>query len=182
MCATAADRITPVPMAPPRTPGRTRTPVPTSAPSDVRVMLDSLPVPLRVTAGDQSEGGIAFEAELPWLAVGTGLNVQLPSGVEQTGRIHSFEMGVTPTGSARLRIFAEISPRGCLPTEALARRASRPGETRRARSSVWRLACVVGTFIGAYAGWPEPALRSLVDVADVAALFAQVAALFAVGT
>ena len=182
MCATAADRITPVLMAPPCTPGGTRTPVPTSAPSDVRVMLDSLPVPLRVTAGDQSEGGIAFEAELPWLAVGTGLNVQLPSGVKQTGRIHSFEMGVTPTGSARLRIFAEISPRGCKPTEALARPASRPGETRRARSSVWRLACVVGTFIGAYAGWPEPALRSLVDVADVAALFAQVAALFAVGT
>jgi hypothetical protein len=181
MCATAADRITPVPMAPPLTPGGTRTPVPTAAPSGVRVMLDSLPVPLRVTAGDQSEGGMAFEAELPWLAVGTGLNVQLPSGVKQTGRIHSFEMGVTPTGSARLRIFAEISPRESLPSEALARPAPR-GETRRARSSVWRLAFVVGTFIGAYAGWPEPALRSLFDVADVAALFARVAALFAVGT
>jgi hypothetical protein len=144
-------------------------------------MLDSLPVPLRVTAGDQSERGIAFEAELPWLAVGTGLNVALPSGVQQTGWIRSFDMGVSPTGSARLRIFAEVSPPGGLSSEPLARPAPRTSETPRARSSGWRLALVVGAFIGTYAGWQERALRSLFDIADGAAVFAQVAALFAVG-
>ena len=168
MCATAADRITPVPVALPRTPAGTPTPVPTSAPSDMRVTLDSLPVPLRVTAGDQSEDGIAFEAELPWLAVGTGVDVELPNGVHQTGWIHSFDMGVTPTGSARLRIFAGVSPPENI--------SSKPPA-----SSVWRLALVAGAAIGALTGWHAPALRSLFDGAEVAAVVAQVAALFAVG-
>ena len=133
MCATASDRITPVPVALPRRPAGTPTPVPTSAPSDMRVTLDSLPVPLRVTAGDQSEHGIAFEAELPWLAVGTGVDVELPNGVHQTGWIHSFDMGATPTGSARLRIFAGVSPPENLSSELPARPVSRPNEARRAR-------------------------------------------------
>ena len=168
MYATAADDITPVPGALPGTP----MPVPTSAPSDVRVTLDSLPIPLRVTAGDQSEDGIAFEAELPWLAVGTGLNVESPSGVQQSGRIHSFGMDVTPTGSARLRIFAEVSRPGCLRSEPPARPGPQASETRPARSSAWRLALVVGASIGAYAGWHASALPSLVDVAEFAVLFA----------
>ena len=181
MCATAADRITPVPVALPRRPAGTPTPVPTSAPSDMRVTLDSLPVPLRVTAGNQSEHGIAFEAELPWLAVGTGVDVELPNGVHQTGWIHSFDMGATPTGSARLRIFAGVSPPENLSSELPARPVSRPNETRRAPSWVWRLAFVAGAGIGALAGWHAPALRSLLDGAEVAAVVAQVAALFAVG-
>jgi hypothetical protein len=170
MYAAAADRITPDPVALPRTDG-TPTPVPTSASSAMRVTLESLPVPLRVTAGDQSEDGIAFEAELPWLAVGTGLDVELPSGVHQKGWIHSFEMGVTRTGSACLRIFAGDSPPGRLPSRHPAP-ARRPSETRRARSSVWLLAFVVGAGIGAYAGVHAPALRSLFDVTQIAALFA----------
>ena len=80
--------------------------------TEVRVTLESLPVPLRVAASNQSDAGIAMEAELPWLAVGTAVNVELPSGVQQAGRIQSFDMGVTPTGSGRLRIFAELSPGG----------------------------------------------------------------------
>jgi hypothetical protein len=143
MCAAAADSTTP-------------------APSDVRVRLDSLPVPLRVTAADQSAEGIAFEAELPWLAVGTKLDVQLPSGAHQTGWIQSFDMGVTPTGSARLRIFADFSPT--------------KRKARRARSAAWPLAFVagvsmVGASIGAYAGLHAPALRSLVDVSRVPGMF-----------
>jgi hypothetical protein len=143
MCAAAADSTTP-------------------APSAVRVRLDSLPVPLRVTAVDQSAEGIAFEAELPWLAVGTKLDVQLPSGAHQTAWIHSFDMGVTPTGSARLRIFAEFSPT--------------KRKVRRAPSASWPLAFVVGVSmvgasIGAYAGLHAPALRSLVHVSQVPALF-----------
>ena len=134
----------------------------TLAPSDVRVRLDSLSVPLRVTAVDQSAEGIAFETELPWLAVGTKLDVQFPSGAHQTGWIHSFDMGVTPTGSARLRILAEFSPT--------------KRKVRRARSASWPMAFVlgasmVGASIGAYAGLHAPALRSLVDVSQVPALF-----------
>ena len=143
MCAAAADDTTP-------------------APSDVRVTLESLPVPLRVTAADQSAEGIAFEAELPWLAVGTKLDVELPTGEHQTGWIHSFDMGATPTGSARLRIFADFS------------RTKR--KTRRTPAAAWPLAFVVGASmvgasIGAYAGLHAPALRSLVDVSQVPALF-----------
>ena len=170
MYAAAADRITPDPVALPRT-DATPTPVPTSAPSGVRLTLESLPVPLRVTAGDQSDDGIAFEAELPWLAVGTGLDVELPSGVHQKGWIHSFEMGVTRTGSACLRIFAGDSPPGRLPSR-VPPPARRSSETRRARSSVWPLTFVLGACIGVYAGLHAPALRSLLDITQVAALFA----------
>ena len=143
MCAAAADSTTP-------------------APSDLRVKLDSLPVPLRVAAVDQSAEGIAFEAELPWLFVGVGLDVQLPSGVDQKGWIHSFDMDVTPDGSARLRIVAGFSP----PKH----------KARRARSAAWPLAFVagisiIGASIGAYAGLHAPALRSLVGVSQVTALF-----------
>jgi len=171
MCAAAADRITPVPVALPGTAG-TPTPVPTSAPSGMRVTLDSLPIPLRVTAGDQSEDGIAFQAELPWLAVGTGLDVELPGGAHQTGWIHSFDMGVTPTGSACLRIFAGVSPPEHLLPQLPAGSVPRPRKTRRAWSRVWPLAFVVGVAVGAYAGLHAPALRSVFDVAQVAALFA----------
>jgi hypothetical protein len=171
MYAIAADRISPVPVALTGTAG-TPIPVPTAAPSAMRVTLDSLPVPLRVTAGDQSEDGIAFQAELPWLSVGTGLDVELPSGVHQTGWIHSFDLGVTATGSACLRIFAGVSPPERLLSEPPARPAPRLSETQRVLSRVWPLAFVVGASIGAYAGLHAPALRSLFDVAQVAALFA----------
>jgi hypothetical protein len=171
MCAAAADRITPPPVALPGTAG-TPTPVPTSVPSGMRVTLDSLPIPLRVTAGDQSEDGIAFQAELPWLAVGTGLDVELPSGAHQTGWIHSFDMGVTSTGSACLRIFAGVSPPEHLLSQLPARPVFRPSKIRRGSSRMWPLAFVVGAAIGAYAGLHAPTLRSVFDVGQVAALFA----------
>jgi hypothetical protein len=71
-------------------------------------------------------------------------------------------MGVTPTGSARLRIFADFSPT--------------KRKARRARSAAWPLAFVVGASmvgasIGTYAGLHAPELRSLVDVSQVPGVF-----------
>jgi hypothetical protein len=91
---------------------------------------------------------------------------------QQSGRIHSFGMDVTPTGSARLRIFAEVSRPGRLASEPRTRRGPQASETRPGRSSGWRLALIAGASIGAYAGWHASALPSLVDVAEFAALFA----------
>ena len=54
-------------------------------------------------------GGIPIEAELPWLAVGTALDAEWPEGAQQSGRVHSFDVDVTTAGSARLRIFADLS-------------------------------------------------------------------------
>src|SRR4051794_36306430 len=60
---------------------RCDTPSPSSTgqlPRDVRVKFESLPVPLRVAARDRSDSGLLIEGDLPWLAVGAGLQVELP--------------------------------------------------------------------------------------------------------
>jgi hypothetical protein len=152
-------------------------PTPTPRPiGDVRVRLASLPVPLRVEARDRTETEISIEAELPWLAVGTTLDLELPDGVQQAGRIQSFDMGVTEPGSARLRIIAELSPPGCPPPDAAAR--ERPAG-RSFLSRIWPLAFVVGACLGGYGGRQGPPLRALADQAPLRALVDQAQTLVA---
>jgi hypothetical protein len=74
-----------------------------------RIKFDSLPTALRAVVRDASEMGITIEAELPWLSVGTAVHADCPNGVAYTARVHSFELDVTGSGTARLRIFAAPS-------------------------------------------------------------------------
>jgi hypothetical protein len=79
---------------------------------------------------DVSDIGITIEAELPWLAVGTALQADCPNGVEYTARVHSFDLDVTGTGAARLRIFAALSapdePQADPPSSKCPRQPTRP--------------------------------------------------------
>ena len=130
MYATAADGITPVPVSPTR--GGTPTPVPTSAPSDVRVTLDSLPDPFACDRG-RSVGG--------WN--------RLRGGAAMAGRRHRSQRRVAERCAAvgpdsfvrhgrdahRFRAPAHLR-RGFTPETSrpeLPRASSRPNETRRAR-------------------------------------------------
>jgi hypothetical protein len=74
-----------------------------------RIKFDSLPTVLRAVVSDASDVGITIEAELPWLSVGTALHADCPNGVEYTARVQSFDLDVTGSGAARLRIFAALS-------------------------------------------------------------------------
>jgi hypothetical protein len=123
-------------------------------PRDVRVKFESLPVPLRVAARDRSDSGLLIEGDLPWLAVGTGLQVELPDGLQQSGRVQSFDIEVTPPGSARLRIFADLLP----PPDPSAEIAS---PQRPARSWLLPMFFLVGAALGGYAGRTTPPLQSL---------------------
>jgi hypothetical protein len=75
----------------------------------VRIKLDSLPAPLRAVVRDESHGGILLEAELPWLTVGSEIQTEFPDGREKAGRVHWFGVDATRVGSARLRIFVDLS-------------------------------------------------------------------------
>jgi hypothetical protein len=130
---------------------------------DVRVKFASLPVPLRVAARDRSDTAILMEGDLPWLAVGTALDLELPDGVLQAGRVHSFDIDVTPPGSARLRIFAELSPPGCPAPTAAAAEDPQPAQPQAPRSLLVPLLFLLGVSSGGYLGWDLPPLRSLVD-------------------
>src|SRR3712207_5064797 len=90
------------------TPHTSNAPAPSAAPAapsaverDIRVKFASLPVPLRVSAGDQSSRAILLEGDLPWLALDTPVELELPNGVQTTGRVQSFDIDVTAEGSAR---------------------------------------------------------------------------------
>jgi hypothetical protein len=48
-------------------------------------------------------------------ALDTPIEVELPNGIQTTGRVQSFDIDVTAEGSARLRIFAFLSRPLCLP-------------------------------------------------------------------
>ena len=137
--------------------------------TDVRVRLESLPVPLRVTAGDHWSSGIAIEAELPWLAIGTALDVELPDGGQRGGRIQSFEVDVTSTGAACLRIFADLSSgSGAFWGPIAAERAAAvPGPS--VRSWLAPLVFMLGASIGAYAGLQAPAFRAVASAAHLLA-------------
>src|SRR5205807_4042907 len=75
----------------------------------VRIKLESLPAPLRAVVRDESHGGILIEAELPWLTVGSAVQTEFPDGREKAGRVHWFGVDATRVGSARLRIFVDLS-------------------------------------------------------------------------
>lgn len=91
------------------------TPAPSGRPGDTRIKLESLPTPLRAIVRDRSEGCITIEAELPWLSIGTILHADCDDGREHIGHVQSFDVEVTPKGSARLLIFASLSPTASLP-------------------------------------------------------------------
>jgi hypothetical protein len=163
------------PAAPPRTPTlRAISDLASQAPpvapgTDLRLRLESLAVPLRVAAGGHWATGIAIEAELPWLAIGTALDLELPDGGQRGGRIQSFEVDVTATGSACLRIFAELSSHDAAspapvddpaPAAAPARPWLRP------------LLFILGTSIGIHAGLQAPPLHALVTTAQLVARLA----------
>src|SRR3954468_8957025 len=75
----------------------------------VRIKLGELPAPLRAVVRDESHGGILIEAELPWLTVGSDVQAEFPDGREKAGRVHWFGVDATSVGSARLRIFVDLS-------------------------------------------------------------------------
>jgi hypothetical protein len=75
----------------------------------VRIKLGQLPAPLRAVVRDESHGGILIEAELPWLTVGSDVQAEFPDGREKAGRVHWFGVDATSVGSARLRIFVDLS-------------------------------------------------------------------------
>lgn len=97
----------------------------------VRLKLAGLAAPLRAVVRDESNGGILIEAELPWLTVGSTVQAGFTDGREKAGRVHWFGVDATRAGSARLRIFVDLSSQsGPVATELpdvgdLARRRSR---------------------------------------------------------
>jgi len=109
-------------------------------PGKARIKLESLPTALSAVVSDVSSAGITIEAELPWLSVGTSVRANCPDGVEYNARVQSFDVEVTSSGSARLRIFAALAPNG--------QAAAGP---RRHRSSRWRRLLVFGVFLAAAA-------------------------------
>jgi hypothetical protein len=95
-----------------------------------RIKFDSLPTVLRAVVSDASDIGITIEAELPWLSVGTALHADCPNGVEYTAHVQSFDLDVTGSGTARLRIFAALSApdqtRAAVPSNERPRQPTRP--------------------------------------------------------
>ncbi len=75
----------------------------------VRIKLGDLPAPLRAVVRDESHGGLLIEAELPWLTVGSAVQAEFTDGREKAGRVHWFGVDATRAGSARLRIFVDLS-------------------------------------------------------------------------
>jgi hypothetical protein len=103
---------------------------------------------------------ILLEGDLPWLALDTPIEVELPNGIQTTGRVQSFDIDVTAEGSARLRIFTFLSRPLCLPPATPAE----CDEARPARSAPgFRLLpflYVALASLGGYAAGNASALRS----------------------
>jgi hypothetical protein len=76
---------------------------------DVRIHLPSLAAPLRATARDLTERGVMIEAELPWLRLGSPVTTELSSDRACDGRVQWIGLDVTRSGSARLRIFVDLT-------------------------------------------------------------------------
>jgi hypothetical protein len=76
---------------------------------DVRIHLPSLPAPLRASARDLTERGVMIEAELPWLRLGSQVTTELSADRACDGRVQWIGLDVTRTGSARLRIFVDLT-------------------------------------------------------------------------
>ena len=76
---------------------------------DVRIHLPSLSAPLRASARDLTERGVMIEAELPWLRLGSQVTTELSSDRACDGRVQWIGLDVTRSGSARLRIFVDLT-------------------------------------------------------------------------
>jgi hypothetical protein len=99
-------------VTPPQERSRTHDELPAVAESGAakaRIKLESLPALLRAVVSGVSDTGITIEAELPWLAVGTAVHADCPDGVGYDARVQRFDLDVTSSGAARLRIFAALS-------------------------------------------------------------------------
>jgi hypothetical protein len=114
---------------------------------DTRIRLASLSTPLRAAVLERSEKCITIAADLPWLAIGTPVEVLSSDGGEQTGTVQSFDVEATSGGSARLLIFA--TPSG---SPASAAQNSPSGQPTRQRRWPLVLATVVvaAAAIGGY--------------------------------
>jgi hypothetical protein len=105
----------------------------------VRIKLGDLPAPLRAVVRDESHGGILIEAELPWLTVGSAVQTEFSDGREKAGRVHWFGVDATRVGSARLRIFVDLSSADASGTEQPTKLPDL-SELRPAGPSMWRWA------------------------------------------
>ncbi len=76
---------------------------------DVRIHLPSLNAPLRASARDLTERGVMIEAELPWLRLGSQVTTELSADRACDGRVQWIGLDVTRSGSARLRIFVDLT-------------------------------------------------------------------------
>lgn len=76
---------------------------------DVRIHLPSLSAPLRASARDLTERGVMIEAELPWLRLGSQVTTELSADRACDGRVQWIGLDVTRAGSARLRIFVDLT-------------------------------------------------------------------------
>jgi hypothetical protein len=125
---------------------------------DARIRLASLPTPLRAVVRERSERCITIAADLPWLAIGTPVEVQSSDGGEQAGSVQSFDVEVTSGGSARLLIF--VTPSG---SPASGARTSPSERVRRWRwwplmvaTVLVAVAAIGGYFVG-QRSLPQPA-------------------------
>jgi hypothetical protein len=128
-----------------------REPTGTRPTTNVRIKLGALPAPLRAVVRDESHGGLLLEAELPWLTVGSDVQTEFPDGREKAGRVHWFGVDATSAGSARLRIFVDLSAAdGASPAQLpdLGDLARPP-----ARGWGWPVATVILVVIAAVAGY-----------------------------
>jgi hypothetical protein len=99
--------------------------------ADARIQLESLPTPLRASVRYQDATSMTLAAELPWLAVGTGVQATSADGVVHAGRVESFDVEVTSSGAARLLIFADLLANGSADrSTAGAAAAGGPARTR----------------------------------------------------
>jgi hypothetical protein len=119
---------------------------------DVRIHLPELSAPLRARARDLTERGVMIEAELPWLRLGSPVTTELSPDRACDGHVQWIGLDVTRSGSARLRIFVDLSE-GSESVEAMERAASEvplpaPDEgtfmIRRPRRLLWPAIALVG--------------------------------------
>jgi hypothetical protein len=138
----------------------------------VRIKLGDLPAPLRAVVRDESHGGILIEAELPWLTVGSAVQAEFSDGREKAGRVHWFGVDATRAGSARLRIFVDLSSTDAPEGTQLPDLGDLGGPRRSARS--WLLATVVLVIVASVVVYvlarraPQPALLPSPVAADTA--------------
>jgi hypothetical protein len=132
--------------------------------TNVRIKLSALPAPLRAVVRDESHGGILIEAELPWLTVGSDIQAEFPDGREKAGRVHWFGVDATSAGSARLRIFVDLSaPNGPSPAQLPDVSALVRPRSRRWSWLLATAALVVAASVAVYALARRPAQPALMS-------------------